>query len=307
MRAHSTTSDYCQSVKYTFSDLRKRPPRSLRGGARPKRRSVTLTCAVIAMASMAPGCGSALRDDVVALFDEGPLADLSEPSDGVLHRGEVLDTIARANSAGVDLRVVVVARGESIVPAKQVVDRYGGTALTYGQDQSGFEAFSDELALSQVQAAVAEGTRESVGASIAGFVGRIEREGIQERGRFEGLSLRPNIWWLVVGAAVFMLWQLRRYLKARRRASRRLAEFTNRRDVLSDWAAQLPAQIAAVDQEAGRSGSRVRATVEEVRGFASTIGGKLENASNLGELDAAEMRIGRAFIKLREARKSLSL
>jgi len=110
----------------------------------------------------------------------------------------------------------------------------------------------------------------------------------------------------LIPAALFMLWGAWTYFQARKRRLKRQSEFDSRKKVLSDWAAQLGPEVESL--RAGvvaSSDDTAQQSWHEAREFVTKIVPTVDGAHTIGELDAAEMRIGRVAIKLRDLRRSL--
>lgn len=254
-------------------------------------------------------CGSssdAIPEEVLATFDvEGSwIADLTEPGDEPFDPQLVLASIGRARAAGTELRVVVVGSQDERPSPKAIVDKYGGTVLVYKANDGEFFAHSGDMPTDQVERAAqgAASDQRTISDSVAGFVRTVSSEGIQGSSIFDTL-LR---WVLLPLAALFMIVMLLRYLRARNGARKRTDQFLDRKRSLSEWAGQLPGEIDSLRGAVALASDESRITLHEVDDFASGIGSKIAAAENMGELDAAEMRLGRAFIKLRELGKAVS-
>ena len=97
------------------------------------------------------------------------------------------------------------------------------------------------------------------------------------------------------------------YLQARKRRLRRHYQFVNRKAVLIDWAGQLGPEVESLRPIVAASpDNAAQRTWHDSREFVSSISTALAAATTVGELDVAEMRVGRTAIKLRNLRSSLS-
>lgn len=244
--------------------------------------------------------------DVISLFDvaNNAIADLTPEDSEVVPRNAMMQSVLRAKAAGTNLRIVIAAPDGEFVSAKSIVDRYGGTAISYQADRTSFEGASRDMSGSQLDRAVDAAKVEfDMGESAAAFVSVIESEGLQPRGRS---TARWALLLLLIPAGVFMLSGAWSYLQARKRRQKRHASFIERKAVLTDWAAQLspeieslrPLVVASPNDEAQR-------IWHDAQEFVTSVGPTLDAASTAGELDVAEMRIGRTAIKLRDLRRSL--
>lgn len=262
------------------------------------------SCALL-LALAACGGGGDLPDDVVAQFavDNNAIADLTNEGDERIRTADLLDAVGRARSAGTDLRVVIAASDGELVPPQDVVARYGGTALSFKANSTTFEVYSDDISDAQLFEATRPASEQAtISGSAGAFVAYLQRQGIQANG-FDWTRL---LYVALVLALLFMLWQLWRFLNARKRRAKRKAEFMSRRSTLTEWGGQLRGEVVSLHQAIPLDDTSARSTLDEVAVFAQSIEAKVADATNIGELDAAEMRIGRSFIKLRELRKSLT-
>jgi len=257
----------------------------------------------IMLALAACGSSGTVPEEVSAEFDQSGnwIADLTDPGDEQFDPQLVLGSIGQARAAGTELRVVVVGSRDERPSPQPIVDKYGGTVLVYKANDGEFFAHSADMSNDQV-ARAAQGpasNQPTISDSVSGFVRTIAEEGIAGTSIFDTL-LR---WVLLPLAALFMILMLLRYLNARRGAKRRTDQFGDRRRSLSEWAGQLPDEIDALRGDVALASDESRATLQEVEDFAGGVQAKLANAENMGDLDAVEMRLGRAFIKLRELSK----
>lgn len=248
-----------------------------------------------------------LPDAVIAQLDitNNAIADLTADGGDDVPANELRQSVLRAQGAGTTLRVVVAAPDGEFVSAKSVVDRYGGTALAYQAGGASFEGASRDMSAGQLERAIGAAKVEfDIGESAMSFVDVLESEGLEERGT-------PLGRWLLLGVlaltALFMLSGAWSYLQARKRRLKRHRQFVERKAVLTDWAAQLGPEVESLRSfVAASSDDAAQHTWHESQEFVGSISSALEGASTVGELDAAEMRIGRAAIKLRDLRSSLS-
>lgn len=264
---------------------------------------------LVGLVAFLAGCSDAsepLPGEVVAQLDiaNNAIADLTDDDSEAVPRSELMQTVLRANAAGTTLRIVVAPSDGQLVSARSIVERYGGTALSYQADEDAFEGASADMSSEQLNRAVEAAKVDFAIADSAGaFVGVIENEGLDAPGR---TLTRTLLLVLLIPAALFMLSGAWSYIQARRRRVRRQAAFAERKAVLTDWATQLGPELEAlrpvVAASPDDSAQRVWHDSQE---FVSTIGPTLESATSVGELDAAEMRIGRTAIKLRDLRRSL--
>lgn len=261
------------------------------------------------MTLVVPACAESsapLPAEVAAELDiaNNAIADLTDDEGEQVPRPELMQSILRAQTAGTTLRVVVAPVDGELVPARSVVDRYGGTAISYQAGRTAFEGASRDMSSDQLERAVDAAKAEfAIGDSAAAFVDVIETEGLEEPGRS---LIRTVLLLLLIPAAAFMLSGAWSYVQARRRRVSRRAKFLERKAVLTDWAAQLGPEVEALRPVVASSPDDDAQRVwRESQEFVSTIGTTLDSARTIGELDVAEMRIGRTAIKLRDLRRSL--
>lgn len=247
-----------------------------------------------------------LPAEVVAQLDiaNNAIADLTDGESEAVPRNDLMQSVLRAQTAGTTLRIVVAPSDGQLVSARSVVDRYGGTALSYQADESAFEGASRDMSAEQLDRAVDAARADfDIDDSAAAFIAVIEDEGLDPKGR---TLTRTLLLLLLIPASLFMLSGAWTYLQARKRRVRRQAAFAERKAVLTDWAAQLRPELESLRSVVANSPDDSAQQVwHDSHEFVSTIGPLLESASTTGELDAAEMRIGRTAIKLRDVRRSL--
>lgn len=253
------------------------------------------------------GSSGSVPDEVSERFDLPStwIANLTDPGDEQFSEELVFGAIGQARALGTDLRVVVVGSQDERPSPEGIVDKYGGTVLVYKANDREFFAHSADMSNEQL-ARAAQGSasnQPTISDSVSGFVQQINADGGLEGGSFFDTLLR---WILLPLAALFMLVMLVRYLQARNSARNRLGAFEERRRSLADWAGQLPGEIDALRGAVALAGDESRATLGEVENYSATVGSKISAAENMGDLDAVEMRLGRAFIKLRDLRKTVN-
>lgn len=279
----------------------------------PSRSGGVVLALFAALVLLLSSCGSSvapLDDEVARQFDiaNNSIADLTN-GEGVeqVPFDELIRVVARADQTGTDLRIVVVGPNSEFVPAESVVDRYGGTAISYQVDRTGFEGASKDLGGAVLSQAVnAAGVELDIGESASAFVSVLEN---QPDGVATTSSSSSQLWLLalLIPAAAFMLWGAWSYFGARKARIKRQTSFDERKWVLADWARQLtpeletlsPIVVASPDREAQR-------IWHESHDFVDEVIPSIENATSIAELDAAEIRIGRTAIRLRDLRKSLT-
>ena len=173
----------------------------------------------------------------------------------------------------------------------------------YQIDRNGFDAASRDLTGAQLNEAVEAAVNGRIADSASAFVGVLETIDMSSARS----SNRAWLLWLLVPSAAFMLWGAWSYFQARNRRIKRRAGFDERKWILADWASQLgpeleslrPLVATSLDPENQRRWNESDETVRKVVPA-------LESATSIGELDAAEIRIGRTAIKLRDLRASLA-
>jgi len=265
---------------------------------------------LLTVAALIAGCAAAsapLSSQAAEIFDSNSrVADLTvadEAEDVPIE--ELIRAISRADSAGTALRVVVADAEGEFVPASSIVDRYGGTAVAYQANQSSFEGASRDMSKGQLDRAIEAARVElDIGDSATAFVEVIEAEGLELRGRSGSRTL---LLWLLVPAALFMLSGAYSYWTARKRRLKRQATFAERKTILLDWASQLGPEVESLRAPVAASprGEDQRQW-HDSHEFVSKVLPLLEVARTTEELDAAEMRISRTAIKLRDLRRKLN-
>lgn len=258
------------------------------------------------MSFSACGSDAALPDSVTRQLDipNNSIAVVSDSVSEDVPRIDLLQATSRARALGTELRFVIAGDTDELVDAQAVADRYGGTVLSYKSGDPRFTA-SGEMAIEQRDRAIAAASGEAdIGASALAFVRQLEEDG--------GIQAASNgvpwwIWVLLAVAVAFVLWQLRSYLSARKRAARRRENFAHRQDILRDWAQRLGPEVDVVQPHYARLGVDGRRMLEESRSLIESVVPAVADASSLGELDASEIRIARTAIKLRTLRQQLGV
>lgn len=249
---------------------------------------------------------STIPGEVVRQLDlpNNSTADLTEPGDEEVPTLELLRAKNRARGLGTELRFVIAGVDDDLVSASAVVSHYGGTVLSYKANDVAFEVASKDIHSDQIdEAIIPAGQSGDIGASANAFVDVLERDGIRSPGRS---------WWpifagvLLAVSLVFMITQAVRFWSARQKSAKRRRDFDQRKAVLREWATLLAPEVEALEDSAAYGGEATRQTLSECREFASRIVAKVDSASSPGDLDAAEMRIGRVSIRLRDLRRELS-
>jgi len=273
-------------------------------------RGVSFVVALLVLLGLS---GAACSSDPVPLADE-VTRQLDIPNESIavigvddgelVRRIDLARSVAIAEELGTQLRIVVSGPEDQLVPAQGVVDRYGGTALTYKSDGGTFTTASRNMNGGQLdRARSAAEQADSIGGSALAFVQVLQGEGIQAGGTSLGRWL---VLLLLAAAFLFVLTQLRAYLKARKRAKRRRADFASRSEVLRDWAQQLEPQVEEVQAQRSRLDRAGLTALKESSAFVAGVVETIDGATSIGELDAAEIRIARTAIKLRNLRQQIS-
>ena len=237
-------------------------------------------------------------------FDRnGSIADLTQAGQEDVPRVELLQATSRARELGTELRIVIAGVDDELVSASAIVSRYGGTALSYKANDTRFEAASEDIHSDLIDQAIGPaGESGDLGASANAFVDVLEAEGLRSPGRR---------WWppvaiaLLAASLAFVAIQAFRLVRARKQANKRRADFDNRKQVLRDWAERLAPEVDALASRASNGGESAQQTLHEALDFSTRIVAKVDEATTMGDLDAAEMRLGRNYIKLRDLRAEL--
>lgn len=215
---------------------------------------------------------------------------------------DLLRAVNLARTIGTDLRIVIVSADAELVDPAGVVSRFGGTALSFKANENLFQAASADIASDQVIEAVnAARSASSIEDSAEMFVNYLHREGIQRQ--------TSPVLFIVAAvaaalAAVFFLYQMLRFIKARKRSAKNQKRFNERKASLHQWAIALRTELDK-DFEAAQKRAGTLASWHELDEFCHRIIPKTANASTQADLDAGEMQLGRAYIKLREMRERL--
>ena len=266
-----------------------------------------LPAVVVVFAALVGACGSSaeLPDAVRNELDVpgSSLAVLSDETSEQIPLLELAEATTRAEEIGVELRIVIAGDEQQLVDAKALADRYGGTALSYRSGDVGFEAASANMATEQLNRAVsAAGIEGDKGASALAFVRVLEREGLQtERTEW----VRTLLVALAATGGLLLLYLVRRYRRARRRAEKQHDELVERREMLADWAARLGADADQLALLEGRLDPMTAAVLQGSREMIGRVHAGVQAADTLGELDMAEIRLARVAIKLRNVRQQL--
>ena len=176
--------------------------------------------------------------------------------------------------------------------------------MSYQSGGAAFEAASRDMSAEQLERAIGAAKVEfDIGESATAFVDVIEAEGLDPLGRTFG---RTALLLLLIPAGLFMLSGAFSYMRARKSRLKRQRQFVERKEVLTDWAAQLGPEVESLRPlVAASQDDSAQHTWHESQKFVESISNNLAGARSVGELDAAEMRIGRTAIKLRDLRRSL--
>ena len=269
----------------------------------PKLCSVLMGLVLLAAACAETGT---IPGPVVQQFDleNNSIADLTERGAEQVPRLDLLRAANRARGLGTELRFVIAGVDDELVSASAVVARYGGTVLSYKANDSAFEAASKDIHSDQIdEAIIPAGQSSDIGSSAHAFVDVLERDGLRSPGRD---------WWPVVAglllavAVAFLPIQAFRFWRAHRRSAKRRRDFLERKAVLRDWAERVAPEVADLEGSVALGGEAAERTLNEARELAGIIVAKVDEARSSGDLDAAEMRIGRTYIKLRDLRASLA-
>lgn len=268
----------------------------------------TLAALLLGLALLGSACSSTpeLPADVVDAFDvaNNALADLTGGTAPGVDSGALLDASARASAAGTDLRIAIAGAGQELVSAEAIVERYGGTALTYQVDDRGFEAASKTMSGDQLDRAIrAAGAEPQIADSAVAFVEVIEAEGVEAPGRSIG---RTIVLVLLALAALFALTQAWNWIKADRRRKRRQRQMEERRNSLRSWANAVVDEVDYVATRHHELDAPGQSALRESHSFMSTVGASIDGAERLSDLDAAEIRLARHAMILRDLRATLS-
>lgn len=266
-----------------------------------------LIAAVVVALGACGGSYANLPADATRLLEAGERVVVLGPTTGqTIDEDELRATAARAAEAGTELRVVVSGDGRELIDPSPIVDRFGGTAITYityaaeGDDLS---VASRDLTNAQlIRATDAAATRSAIDESTEAFVDLLVTEGVQTR----SFSLARLLLWIALGAAaVFLVAQFLGFRKARAKTRRRRAEFDRRKASLAEWIGLLRVEADELVSAQQRFAPAARRNLDEARTQVGALGSAVEGATTLSDLDANEIRVARAAMKLRTLRSEL--
>lgn len=264
-----------------------------------------IALAVLALGACGSGGGS-VPEAVAATFDQQGqrIAYLGDTGAESVVERDLDAAIESADALGVDLRIVVSGESFDLVDAKAVTSDYGGTAITYKAGHDTFKTHSVEVTGDQLKRARDAATRQAeLGASARSFVSVLEQEGLERRG---GGPIRLLLWILFALAATFLVWQALKYRKITRRNKRRRAQFEKRKASLQEWVGLLTEDVNDLIGSQNRLGLNERRTLDSVRSQVGDAQQAVSSAKKIGDLDANEIRVARAAMKLRTLRSSLN-
>ena len=268
----------------------------------------------LSVAFVLASCGSSvqsLNEDAARQFDieNNLVADLTGGL-GIeqVPLEDLLRVAARAQQSGTELRIVIAAPDEEFVSAESVVDRYGGTALAYQVDRTGFQAASRDVSDEQIDQAIDAAVAGSIGDSASAFVDALEELGIGSNSTAStGSSNRAWLLWLLLPSAAFMLWGAWSYFQSRNKRIKQKVAFDERKWILTDWASKLAPEVEALRPlVAATPDSQAQTIWLQSNEMIGHISSDLESARSIGDLDVAEIRIGQTAMQLRNLRASLS-
>jgi len=232
------------------------------------------------------------------------IVDLTPVGSEEVPQEQLLQAAARARSAGTTLRIVVAGPEDEFIPAKDVVDKYGGTAISYQAQELAFQGASNDIASGQLDRAIDAAKVEfNIGDSADAFVRVLETEGLEPLGS----GITSLLLLILFGlAALFMLAGAWSYMQARKKRARRQREFVERKTMLAEWATQLAPELESLRPAVAASADAGAQTAwHEARDFVERVMPQLEKASNAPDLDLAEMGIAQTAMNLRDLRNTV--
>lgn len=213
---------------------------------------------------------------------------------------EILQAVAVARSAGTELRVVIAGDDVDLVDPTAVVDRYGGTVLSYKTSDLDFRTSSSDIDDGQLNRARDAAQVVGIGPSVTAFAGLLEEEGgvVPKPGN----ALRWLLWVGLAVCALIFFWQLGRFRSARARSKRLSRAFDERQASLHEWVSTLKPEVDRLAPFSTRLDAAQLRQLDESKQFLESIDESISRSTSLPDLDAAEMRISRTAIKLRDLR-----
>lgn len=236
------------------------------------------------------------NESLAILVDDSVLAEGSiEP----VPRLDLLRATARARELGTELRFTIVGPDDELVDAQAVANRYGGVALSYKLGAERFFAAGNRMSQDQLDRALeAAKGQPDLGSFALAFVSVLEEDG----GVIRPARVPTWTWMLLAVAVAFVLWQAWNLRRARRRAARRRRLFGERQEGLVEWAHLLGREVDALQPHWSTFEADRRDRLDECRAFLESVVPTVESAGAVGDLDAAEIRLARTAIKLRQLR-----
>ncbi len=269
----------------------------------PRCRSLVVIAVAALLFASCSRTDASLPSAMVEAFASGAsVGDLSVTGTEELDIGQLAQADARARSIGTTLRVAVVDADVAPVSAAALVDRFGGTALSYQANGASFEVASADIAVSQLERALTRAqAEENIGDSVDAFLAVVDEEGIDPP---------TSSWWVWIAAGLlalsllFVLVQALRFRAARSRRIRKESDQSQRQVDLSSWANQLAEQLAE-SRGAALAQPAIADQWVSLDKTAAELKSTVLRASNASDLDAVEMRLGGAFRQLRTMQASL--
>lgn len=279
---------------------------------------VTLLVSLLSVA--APAAAVANIDEVVdqlnatrVYVEDGADADTAA----------IAAAVSRAQGAGINAYAVVLADDGAGIKAQNIQAALpdNATVLLYTPTLYDFEsrdicpARFDE-ARSTADSAITTG---SASAGVDAFVTALiaipadpDCAAAGDSGNADGSGNSGSSFWrwlLIALAALFLialLWTLYKVLAGSRRRQREEQEFEERRRILKDWAGTLRAPVTELQPHVAAAKSSSLATMyNDALKVARESEGNLDRATAIPDLDAAEIRIARAQMQIRDVRKGL--
>lgn len=228
-------------------------------------------------------------------------------------------SVQRAVDAGINAYAVVLSSDGDGIKSKDIQAALGdnATVLLYAPTFYDFESLDvcgerfDE-ARSKADTEITSGRSDAgVDAFITALIDTPEDASCEVAAADADDSGGSSWWqWLLVLLAalllIALLWTLLRVIMNGRAKAREAEEFEERRRILTDWAGTLRAPVTELQPHvAAAKSSSLAAMYNDALKVARESQGHLESATSLPDLDAAEIRIARAQMQIRDVRKGL--
>lgn len=255
-----------------------------------------------------PAAAAVELDDVFNVFDDGAHVFV-EPGAENVDAIRLQAVVDRAAQADINLYIAVVANGSERVEAELLRDALGpSTVLVFTPDIYRL-ATSDMCEASFIAARQQSNAELSNGTADEAASAFVEAALLQPRcTASSGAPWLPL--WLLIPLLLLALGLLGgflfRSLRKSRDAERRAREFEERREVLREWAFSLREPLTALNGPVTQAGNpQLSRMYNDALSIAQQSESDIARATEAPELDAAEIRVARAQMEVRELSQSL--